>query len=186
MRHRLSAGLLAALALLPAVPRPAAAGTPTRELRARIERVLDALRAPEQRAAVRAATDDLFDWPEVAQRSLGPHWQALTDGERAEFTGLLRRLVDARLLALAEYGATAVEFVDETVEGERATVRTAVAMSAGRGLALDYRMIRRAGRWVVYDVVVDGTSMVGNYRAQFARIIKKASFAALVEKLATP
>jgi len=62
----------------------------------------------------------------------------------------------------------------------------AVAMSAGRGLALDYRMIRRAGRWVVYDVVVDGTSMVGNYRAQFARIIKKASFAALVEKLATP
>ncbi|OGL01408.1 MAG: hypothetical protein A3I14_18735 [Candidatus Rokubacteria bacterium RIFCSPLOWO2_02_FULL_73_56] len=186
MRHRLLAVGLAALLLLPAAPLPAAADTPTHELRAHIDRVFGALRAREQRAALRAATAELFDWPELAYLSLGPHWQTLTDAERAEFTTLLRRLVDARLLAFAEYGATTVEYVDETVEGERATVRTAVAMAAGRGMALEYRMVQRAGRWLVYDVVVDGTSMVANYRAQFARIIKKTSFAALVEKLATP
>ncbi|MBI4271380.1 MAG: ABC transporter substrate-binding protein [Candidatus Rokubacteria bacterium] len=186
MRHRLPALVLAALFLLPTVPLPAAADTPTHELRAHMDRVFDALRAREQRVALRAATAELFDWPELAHLSLGPHWQMLTDAERAEFTRLLGRLVDTRLLALAEYGATTVEYVDEDVEGERATVRTAVAMAAGRGLALDYRMVQRAGRWLVYDVVVDGTSMAASYRAQFARIIKKTSFAALVEKLATP
>lgn len=58
-------------------------------------------------------------------------------------------------------------------------------MSYGRALSLDYRMRRRGERWLIDDVVLDGASMVGNYRAQFTHIMKTASYEQLIQKLAT-
>jgi phospholipid transport system substrate-binding protein len=118
-------------------------------------------------------------------RSLGRHWEALSDAEREEFTALLGRLVDARLVMLAGYTGAGIEYVDESVDGDQAVVRTKIATTQGRGMILDYLMARRDGRWLVYDVVADGSSMIGNYRAQFTHIMKTASYSRLVEKLTT-
>ncbi len=186
-RRTLLSALLAAFLAVTAVafPRPASAGEPTDQLKFDIGRVLKALEQPSRRAAVSAVSHDLFDWTEMAQRSLGSHWNALSDGEREEFTALLARLVDARLLALAVYGGDAIEFVGETVDGEAAVVQTAISLTNRRAMFLDYLMRRQDGRWLIYDVVLDGTSMARNYRAQFTHIIKTASYEKLIEKLAT-
>ena len=187
MRRMLLFAVVAALPIVTAVslPHPASAGEPSDQLKADMGRVLKALEQPARRDAVSAVSRDLFDWTEMARRSLGSHWNVLSDGERAEFTGLLARLVDARLLALAGYAGDAIEFVGETVDADGAVVQTVVNMTNRRPMALDYRMHRRGARWLIYDVVLDGASMVRNYRAQFAHVIKTASYEKLIEKLAT-
>lgn len=184
MRRTLLSAMLAALAAL-AVAHPAQAGEPTEQLKLDIARVFRALEAPARREAVRAVSRDLFDWSEMARRSLGRHWHALTESEQEEFTGLLGRLVDARLITLAGYRADGIEYLGEAVDGETALVRTTIAMTYGRAMSLDYRMLRRGERWLIYDVVLDGASMVGNYRAQFTHIMKTASYEQLIQKLAT-
>ena len=185
MTRRLYVFALVAALLLTAVPNGATAGPLTEQLQAAVGRVFKALEAPDRRAAVTRISRDLFDWTEMARRSLGRHWEALTDPEREEFTALLGRLVDARLVMLAGYTGAGIEYVDESVDGDQAVVRTKIATTQGRGMILDYLMARRDGRWLIYDVVADGSSMVGNYRAQFTHIMKTASYSRLVEKLTT-
>lgn len=184
MRRTLLSAILVALATF-SLAQPAQAGEPTEQLKLDIARVLRALDEPARREAVRAVSRELFDWGEMARRSLGRYWQALTETEREEFAGLLGRLVDARLIALAGHGSDGIEYVGEAVDGETVTVRTTIAMTHGRAMSLDYRMLRRGERWLIYDVVLDGASMVGNYRAQFSHIMKSASYEQLVQKLAT-
>lgn len=88
---------------------------------------------------VRAVSRELFDWAEMARRSLGRYWHALTETEREEFAGLLGRLVDARLFALAGHRSDGIEYVGEAVDGETVIVRTTIAMTYGRAMSLDYR-----------------------------------------------
>ena len=88
-------------------------------------------------------------------------------------------------LTLANWSGNAIEYIDEAVDDDVATVQTKIALASGRPMSLDYRILRRVGRWLIYDVVLDGTSMVGNYRAQFTHIMKTASYEKLIEKLAT-
>ena len=186
MRRTLLSALLAVLAALSvASPGPGHAGEPTEQLKLDIARVFRALETPARRDAVRGVSRDLFAWTEIAQRSLGRHWATLTEAERDEVTDLLGRLVDARLVTLAGYGADGIEYVAEAVDGETATVSTTIAMTYGRAMSLDYRMLRRGERWMIADVVLDGASMVGNYRAQFTHIMKTASYRTLIQKLAT-
>ena len=186
-RRTLLSVLLAALTALTtlSVAHPAGAGEPTEQLKFDIARVFRALESPARREAVHTVSRDLFDWTEMARRSLGRYWQALTEAEREEFTGLLGRLVNARLITLAGWTGNGVEYVDEAVDDDVAMVQTKIALTSGRPMSLDYRMIRRGGRWLIYDVVLDGTSMVGNYRAQFTHIMKTASYEKLIEKLTT-
>ena len=183
-RRTLLSAILVALATL-AAAHPAQAGEPTEQLKLDIARVFRALEDPARREAVRAVSRELFDWTEMARRSLGRYWHALAEAEREEFTALLGRLVDARLTAFAGYRGDGIEYVGEAVDGETAVVRTTIAMTYGRAMSLDYRMLRRGERWLIYDVVLDGASMVGNYRAQFTHIIKTASYEELIHKLTT-
>ena len=81
------------------------------------------------------------------------------------------------------YAGATIDYVGESVEGERATVKTRVFARRGRPLSLDYRMIRREGRWLIYDVVMENVSLVRNYREQFHSIIKTSSYEKLIEKL---
>jgi phospholipid transport system substrate-binding protein len=182
-RPLLSAVLAGLLAL--AVAPPARAGEPTEQLKLNITRVLEALKHRAPGEAVGTVSHEFFDWVELARRSLGRHWDALTEAERDEFTGALGRHIDARLVALAKYTGDTIAYVGETVEGDTAVVGTKVVMTNERAMHLDYRMRRQFGRWLIYDVVLDGTSMVASYRAQFARIIKTTSYEKLIERLVT-
>ncbi len=173
----------------------AEAGPATEQLRPEIDRVLAVLedpalrgeaRAQERREAIRASTDGVFDWTEMAKRSLGRHWNARTPAEQQEFVGLFRDLLERAYIAKIEkYGGEKLLYAGEANESDQAVVRTRVQTKPGQEVAIDYRMSRQGDRWMVYDVLVENISLIGNYRTQFDGIIKASSFEELVKKIRT-
>jgi phospholipid transport system substrate-binding protein len=173
--------------------RPAAAGPPTEQLRASIDRVVKILEDPElrkesrqseRRRAVRRVAEEIFDFAETAKRSLGRHWQARTAAEREEFVRLFADLLERAYISKIEvYNGERISYVGESVDGELATVRTRIATRQGAEVPVDYRMLQRGGRWLVYDVIIEGVSLVANYRTQFNKIIQTSSYQELVRRM---
>lgn len=172
---------------------PAWASTPTDQLKTAVEEVIRILEEPtlkpeakaqERQARVRAAVSDLFDFPEITRRALGRHWRPLTEPERAEFTSLFRTLLEHTYLPkIALYKGERVRFLDESVDGNLATVRTLLITRQGREIPVTYRLGRHDGQWLIFDMLVEGISLTANYRAQFDQIIQRASFQELVRRI---
>jgi phospholipid transport system substrate-binding protein len=181
------------LMLGPWLAAPALAGAPLEQLRAQIDRVLKVLddpemkreaRARDRRAAVRKIADEIFDFPETAKRSLGRHWTSRTAGERDEFVGLFSDLLERSYISKVElYGGEKISYLGDMVEGDQALVRTRIITKGGTEVPVEYRMLKRVERWLVYDVVIEGVSLVANYRTQFNKIIQTSSYAELVKKM---
>jgi phospholipid transport system substrate-binding protein len=170
-----------------------AAGGPLDQLRKHVERTLAILEDPamqgegrvrERRAVIRRIADDLFDFAEMARRSLGRHWRARTVAELAEFTDLFADLLEhAYIVRIEEYGGEPIGYRLASIEDDYATVNTTITTKGGAEVRVNYRMHREGDRWLVYDVVVEGVSLVANYRTQFNRIIETSSWAELVQRM---
>ena len=183
--------LAAVLAILTA--REAAAGPPTDQLKSAIDRVVRILEDPslkgddrvgDRRTAVRKIADEIFDFSEIARRALARHWQPLTDKQRAEFVSLFSDLLERSYMSKIElYGGEKIQYVGERVDGEIATVATRIVTKNGTEVPIDYRLLKKGDRWLVYDVNIEGVSLVSNYRTQFNKIIQTASFEDLIQKL---
>ena len=175
---------------------PARAGVPSEQLKAQVDRVVRVLddtelqksaRAAERRAAIRRIANETFDFTETAQRALGPHWQARTPAEREEFTGLFADLLERSYIGKIElYSGEKVAYLGDTIDDGFATVRTKLITKQATEVPIDYRMIRRDDRWLVYDVSIEGVSLVANYRAQLNKIIQTSGYASLVQRLRVP
>jgi phospholipid transport system substrate-binding protein len=184
-----------ALALMCPVTRGEAAGLPTDQLKGAIDRVVKTLEDPvlkgddkvlDRRRAVRKIADDIFDFGEIARRSLARHWQPLSDQQRAEFVRLFSDLLERSYISKIElYGGEKILYTNERVEGDAATVGTKIITRNGTEVPIDYRLLRRGDRWLVYDVNIEGVSLVSNYRTQFNKIIQTASYGDLVQKMKT-
>jgi phospholipid transport system substrate-binding protein len=188
-------GIAVVLTLAMAAERQAWAGAPTEQLRTQIDRVIKVLEDPEmanearmveRRTVIRRVANDIFDFTETTRRSLGPHWQARTPQEREEVTRLYADLLERSYIGKIEmYSGEKIQFLGDTIDGERATVRTRLVTKQGMDIPVDYRMHRVPGdRWLTYDVSIEGVSLVANYRAQFNKIIQTSGYASLVKKLA--
>lgn len=174
---------------------PARAGQPTDQLRTQIDRVLKVLVHPElkqasrangRRAEIRKIANDTFDFGETAKRSLARHWTPRTTAEREEFVQLFADLLERSYIPKIElYGGEKIVYVGEALDGEQATVRTKTTTKQGTEIPVDYRMLTRGDKWLVYDVIIEGVSLVGNYRAQFNKIITTSSYQELVKKMRT-
>jgi phospholipid transport system substrate-binding protein len=192
MTCRLASAALAA-SLLAAPGSSAWAGPPTEQLRARIDRVVKVLEEPalkkdakttERRVTLRGIANEIFDFAEISQRSLGRHWQTRTPPEREEFVALFGDLLERTYFAKIEsYSGERVVFAGEMVDGDQATVRTRIITKQRTEVPVDYRMFQRDGRWQVFDVNIEGVSLVSNYRTQFNAIIVRSSYQDLVAKL---
>jgi phospholipid transport system substrate-binding protein len=169
------------------------AGPVTEGLKPEIDRVIATLdnpalrgegKAEERRQALRTITDGVFDWTEMARRSLGRHWAGRTAAEQEEFVGLFRDLLERAYLSKIErYSNEPILYLGESVEGDQAVVRTKIVTKQNQEVPIDYRMNRQGDRWRVYDVLVEKISLVANYRTQFDGIIKASSYEELVKKL---
>jgi phospholipid transport system substrate-binding protein len=181
MRRRIW-GAIAAVVTLTTV---AAAAEPTDALKARIDRVLMLLEEPgDRQAEIRKVAEEIFDFEEMSRRALGPHWNARTPDERREFITLFTDLLERSYLARVEGGRGGkVLYTGESVSGDEASVRTRIVTPQRPEIPVDYRMHRKAGRWQIYDVNIEGISLVNNYRSQFNAVIQSSSYAALVERL---
>jgi len=167
------------------------AGPPTEIAKQVIEKALEALSDPtsqgkERRQKVKRIVDPYFDYQEMAKRSLGPTWGKLSASQRQEFVQLFAQLLEASYSDKIEKYAQRVKinYTGEILEGEYAEVRTVVVRANDR-IPLNYRLLQEGGAWKVYDVVIEGVSLVSNYRSQFSRIIHESGYAELVKRLKT-
>ncbi|OQW31535.1 MAG: organic solvent tolerance ABC transporter substrate-binding protein [Nitrospira sp. SG-bin1] len=171
---------------------PGYAGPPTDSMKATIDEVLRIVRekelkqperAEERRHLLERVVAARFDYTEMSRRALGAPWNQLTDQQKDEFVDLFRRLLTNSYADKIEtYSGEGVQYLNERTEKEYAEVRTKV-LSGKTEIPLDYRLINKTDEWRVYDVVVDGVSLVNNYRGQFTKILRASSYSDLVDQL---
>ena len=180
-----------ALVLVVALAAPALAGAPTDQLKQRVDEVIRVLSDPslkdktdERRAAVRKISEGVFDYQDTARRSLGQHWNERTPEEQREFVKMFGDLLErAYFSKIDRYQGEKVRYGAETIDGDEAQVKTTITTNTGSDVPVDYRMHRVDDRWLVYDVTIEGVSMVSNYRSQFNKIVRTESYQALVQRL---
>jgi phospholipid transport system substrate-binding protein len=183
---------LAAVALVSFAVSPALA-SPLGLLKQRTDRLAKILRQSttegtvehaRKKASVRRIIRAFLDYRELAKRSLWRHWKERTASERKEFVQLLRQLIEDRVLSnLTSNADFTVEYGESTENEKEATVKTVVRIPNKPEIEMEYRFAKRAGRWMIYDLITDGTSLVRNYRSQFNRIIQRDGYPHLVRKM---
>lgn len=183
-------GLLGLVGML--MPMPSVAGGATEAMKVTIDEVLRVLKdkelkqpskADERRQQLEKVVGDRFDYEEMSRRALGAPWNQLADKEKQEFVALFKTLLTNSYADKIEtYSGEGVQYINERTEKEYAEVRTKV-LTGKTEIPLDYRMLNKAGDWRVYDVVLDGVSLVNNYRGQFSKILKSSNYADLVDQL---
>jgi phospholipid transport system substrate-binding protein len=168
------------------------AGEATEAMRSTINEVIrilsdEDLKRPEmdgeRRRQLEQVIEARFSYEEMAKRTLGKDWKNLSDDERREFVELFKRLLTTSYADKVEgYSGEQVVYLAERRKDRYAEVQTKV-VSGKVEIPLDYRLIYKSEDWRVYDVVVEGVSLVKNYRGQFAKVIRSSSFEDLLEKL---
>ena len=195
MAHRKPMVSVLAVALGIAIAQPAWAASPQQALEAFFGRANAILRSADTesgteapRQAIRALVNDVFDYWDAAARALGPAWQLRTPAQQAEFVRLFAEFIERGYIAFvgtkaSVTGGLEIRYLEEFVTGDSAAVATTLLTRNGTDLDVDYFMVRRGGRWMVRDVVVDGMGLVANYRAQFNRILSTGTYADLVARM---
>ena len=124
-----------------------------------------------------------FNYKQMVMRSLAKNYKDRSDAERKEFTSLFKKLLENSYATKIEnYKDEKIKYVDEKVKGKYAMVRTQIVRKDGV-VDVDYKMLKDGGQWLVYDFVIEGVSLIRNYKSQFSKIISTESYAALVSKL---
>jgi phospholipid transport system substrate-binding protein len=185
--------------------RAVTAGEPEDLIRQTLTRLMavlsdNTLQAPEQRQVrqqrVAQVVAPSFDFAEMARRSLGQYWHRLTPAQQEEFVqifsdlvlqSLVGRIVSRTATRSEGYGSVpnAVQYLRETIDpAGDASVQTAMTYAHEQTTEdIEYLLVRKNGTWKVYDMVAEGGSMITNYRAQFAQIIRQESYDDLLKRL---
>jgi phospholipid transport system substrate-binding protein len=166
--------------------------SPTEAVRGTVSRVFSILEDPvlkdpaklkPRRRMLEEVIATRFDYAEMSKRTLAAYWPPLTEAQRTEFVELFKRFLSDRYAEKIEgYSGEQVVYLSERIEGTYAEVRTELR-SDKTTIPMDYRLFSKEGRWYAYDIVVDGVSLVKNYRSQFQKIIRESSYEELVKKL---
>ena len=188
-------GVLLSSLLLVSSPSTAQAGEPLEKVRETVDAVLAVLRdkslqgpehAEQRREKMRQVVFQRFSFAAMAQQVLGPHWHRRTPAEKQEFITLFSELLERSYINKIESytGEQKVLYTKETIDKDGyASVRTEIIIKRDANVEVEYRLLRREGNWQVYDVVIEGVSLVNNYRTQFNNIVSQESFDALMKKL---
>ena len=175
------------------LPLHALAGIPLDTIKANANGVLDVLRDPklkgdagkkvkEQR--VEAAADKLFDYVELSKRTLGLNWNKLSPEQRKEFVELYRTILkDAYVDKITGYTNEQVNFTKEVPLSETTVEVQSTVVAKAVETPIFYRVIKRESEWKVYDVVIEGVSLISNYRTQFREILGNNPPEKLIETL---
>ena len=171
----------------------ARAGDPENKIRQTTDKILSivadpALKGPsngeERKKLIRKAVDEQFDWAEMARRSLGRHWAERNEMEKKEFIPLFAELVERTYLKKVEgYSGEKVRYEGEAIEGDNATVKVKIVTQKNKDIPVEYRLKKDEKGWLVYDVLIEGVSLVNNYRTQFNSIITQSSYENLMKVL---
>ncbi len=159
-------------------------------VKARQEELTAILRKPDSAATqkeIGAVFDRMLDYDKLAKDSLGDQWDKLTPDQQKEFQGLLTQLVQRaykkNLRKTLDFDVT-FKGQDDASKGYLVkTVATHKTDKRQEPISVDYAVHQNGGQWRIYDIITEGSSLVGNYKSQFRRIIQKNGYPALVERM---
>src|SRR5262245_37683233 len=180
-------------AFLSFYPCNAFADSPTAQIKSTIDQVIQILTDPqlqgegrkqERRKRLREVIFVRFDFQEMAQRSLGAHWQRRTPEEQTEFIKVFSDLLEQTYVDKIEsYNNEKFIYTNERMDGPYADVSSKMRNSKGEEFSINYKLHRAGEDWRVYDLVIENVSLVNNYRSQFNRILNSSTYDELVIKL---
>jgi len=165
---------------------------PLTELKTSVDEAVVILRDPElkrpelkriKKEQLVAIVNNRFDFEEMSRRTLARHWQGLGPEDQGLFVDLFARFLEGVYISkIDKYNNQDILYKRETVQGERADVQSTV-LHNGVEIPIDYKMRTKGNKWLVYDVTIEGVSLVANYRSQFESELRKGTFADLVKKI---
>ncbi|MDQ6989764.1 MAG: ABC transporter substrate-binding protein [Mariprofundaceae bacterium] len=180
---------LAGLMLLPVAW--AEQETPKQVVASTIQSIIDVLEARADlnvmtdgvREQIRQAVSGRFDYREMARRSIGKPWKKMDEVEQASFTDIFRQVLEYSYgNQLSTYHGQKVEFKEADFKRGKARVKGAV-VDASKSIPMEYRLHQTATGWQVYDIKIEGVSMVATFRKDFKSIIRKDGVEGLLSKL---
>jgi len=193
VRHRLATWIAFPIIISLSAPIPSRAGEPTEKIRFVVEQGIEILNETKLQSKngkqvyldrLREVVFPLFNFPEMARRSLGFNWRRLSPVERQEFVTLFTNLLERSYAGKIDlYDGEVVIFTGEAMEDNYARVDTKIVSKRGEEYSIDYKLLRTNGDWRIYDVVVEHISLVNNYRSQFNRVISNSSYENLIKKI---
>jgi len=138
----------------------------------------------ERRQKLWKTVSSVFNFEETSRRALGRHWLKRTPEEKEQFIEIFQNILKDFYLGKSDaYQGEKIVYIREVVKGNRAKVQTNFFTVDEKKIVIDFSMHHVNDSWKVYDITVEGVSMVGNYRSQFNSIIARSSFEKLMEKL---
>ncbi|MCD6298190.1 MAG: ABC transporter substrate-binding protein [Deltaproteobacteria bacterium] len=174
---------------------PSLAGQPMEQIRKTTDRIIAIVsdpelkppeKAKERKRLIRQAVDERFDWEEMSRRSLARHWKRMTEEEKKEFIYLFGKLLERTYFEQAgNYSGEKVLYLSETVdETGFGDVRIKIITRQETEIPVRYKVKKNGDGWYVYDVSVEGRSLINNYRKQFQRMPYKKLIKQLRAKVA--
>jgi phospholipid transport system substrate-binding protein len=174
-------------------PLSAFAGVPLETVKGHVDKVLDVLRDPSLKAEsakkakkvrIRAISEKMFDFTELSKRTLAQNWSKFNPEQQKEFVELYTSLLeDTYANKIMAYTDEKIVFNKEVALTEKTVEVQSGVLRKNGDVPLNYRVILKDGVWRVYDVVVEGVSLINNYRSQFREILSNKSPESLLETL---
>lgn len=191
--HRHTYTTLAFLFLALGLPLFVQAGDPSDQIKQTTEKVLAIVQSPDLKGAdkederqkqMKAAIDERFDWSSMARSAIGKHWRDLTGEQRSEFSGLFGELIEKTYLTQVEgYSGEKIVYKGDKVDGVYGVVEVTIVTLRGTDIPVSYRVLKKGASWFVYDVNIEGVSLVNNYRSQIGSILDSSTYSDLIGKI---
>jgi phospholipid transport system substrate-binding protein len=185
--------IVLSLLFLLVFPFSAYAGIPLDTVKGHVNSILDVLRDPAlkgesskktKKDKIRAISEKMFDYTELSRRTLGPNWNKFNASQQKDFIELYRSILeDAYVDKITSYTDEKVSFNKENTLTEKTTEVQTTIITKKADIPIFYRVISRGDTWRVYDVVIEGVSLISNYRSQFKEILMNKTPDALLDTL---
>ncbi|MGD9729386.1 MAG: ABC transporter substrate-binding protein [Nitrospiraceae bacterium] len=182
-------GALAATLATASLTRSTESGSPLQAVKTTVTELFNIVKGQseqnrwDQRWDIEQIIRRHVSYDEMAKRSLGDTWTGLDNNQRDEFVGLfVQMLRDALANRLFQYSDEQMAYLSEEQDQGCAKVYTKL-WGHKIDTTVEFRLKNQAGRWLLYDVVVDGVSIVNNYHAQFSAVMREVSYAGLIDKM---
>jgi len=169
------------------------AGEPTDQIRQTTDKILAIVQDPamkgsdkdkERQKQMRKSIDERFEWDAMARSALGKHWRDLSAAQRAEFTELFSELIEKNYLSQIEsYTGEKILYKGDKVDGAYGVADVVIVTLRGTDIPVSYRVLKKGAEWLVYDVSIEGVSLVNNYRSQIGAILNRSAYDNLIAKI---
>lgn len=180
------------LLLVPLLRARAAADGPQQAVKETVDHILSLLKDPalagetkkaEKKQRIIEAVQQRFDFREMSRRTLAVNWRFITSDQQDVFVKLFTKLLENTYISkIEQYSNEKILYKDQLIRGNQAVVESTVIHN-GVETPLIYRMTKDSGQWLVYDVVIEGVSLVSNYRSQFAGVLEREKFTGLITRI---